>query len=300
MAHTTRKGEAFTWHHVSRARATDVAFVVAHFGMSPRDAALLTTREDVPCFYDRGTWHMVRLYVPSVGSAHNAYEKLRVAIVFDRQTVVTVTDGKVGPLEALLKSASRSVPRELRSGNVGDVIAWLLLEICDGVDPILTTFLNDIERLGRTMHAQPGDTVTRALGALHRDVLMLDMMAQPAAAVLDALVDTETPYRPRHTTATLRGIADRLRAMHAILEHDGKLLDALGREHENMLSHRTNQTVQFLTVISVLLMPPTLVASYYGMNVTGLPWAHDIRVVSAVIAVAIVVFLFVVGKIVRK
>lgn len=268
--------------------------------MTPRDAALLTTREDLPRFYDRGTWHMLRLHVPTVGAAHSAYEKLHVTFVFDKQTVVTITDGKIAPLEALMKSAGKGVPRELRSGNVGDVIAWLLLEIFDCVEPILDAVLKEIEHFGRTMHTQPGDTVTRALGALRRDVLMLDIMVQPAVAVLDALIDTDTPYRAPRTTATLRGIGDRLRAMHAILEHDGKLLDALSREHENMLSHRTNQTVQFLTIISVLLMPPTLVASYYGMNVTGLPWAHDIRVVSAVIAIAIVVFLFVVGKIVRK
>ncbi len=300
MAHTTQKGEAFTWHHVARPTAADVEFVVKLFGMAERDATLLATREDLPRFYDRGDWHMLRVHVPSVGAANSAYEKLHLTFVFNKHTVVTVADAKIASLEKLMKSTGKSVPRELRSGNVGDVIAWLLNEVFDAVEPLMDAVLKKIAHLPAVMHTLPGDEVTRTLGALRRDVLMLDIMVQPAVSVLAQFNDTRTPYRAPKTVAQLHEVTDRLHAMHAILEHGAKLLDASGREHEHMLSHRTNKTVKFLTIISVLLMPPMLVASYYGMNVTGLPWAHDIRVVSAVIGVAVVLFLLVVGRIVRK
>lgn len=300
MAHTTQKGEAFTWHHVTRPTAADVAFVVKLFGMSPRDAALLATREDLPRFYDRGDWHMLRVHVPSVGAAHSAYEKLHLTFVFNKHTVVTIADAKIAPLEKLMKATGKSVLRELRSGNVGDVIAWLLNEVFDAVEPILEVVMKKIERLTAAVHTLPGDGATRTLGALRRDVLVLDIMVQPAVAVVAQLIDTRTPYRAPRTTAQLHGIVDRLHAMHAILEHNGKLLEVLGNERELMLSHRTGRTLQFLTIISVLLMPPALVASYYGMNVSGLLWAHDIRLVSVAIVVVIIPFLFLIMRILRK
>ncbi len=310
MAHTTQKGEAFTWHHVTRPTAADVAFVVRLFGMTDRDAALLATREELPRFYDRGDWHMLRLHVPFVGAAHSAYEKLHLTFVFNKHTVVTIADTKIAPLEKLMsgkagsgsagKPNGKSVPRELRSGNVGDVIAWLLNEVFDAVEPILDVVFKKIERLTAVMHRLPGDEATRTLGALRRDVLVLDIMVQPAVAVVAQLIDTRTPYRAPRTTAQLHGIVDRLHAMHAILEHNGKLLEVLGHERELMLSHRTGSTLQFLTIISVLLMPPALVASYYGMNVSGLLWAHDIRLVSVAIVVVIIPFLFLIMRIIRK
>lgn len=300
MAHTTKKGEAFTWHHVTRPTAADVAFVVRLFGMTDRDAVLLATREDLPRFYDRGDWHMLRLHVPSVGAAHSAYEKLHLTFVFNKHTVVTVADGKVAPLEKLMRSTGKSVPRELRSGNVGDVIAWLLNEVFDAVEPMLESVLAAIEHLTARVHSLSGDEATRTLGALRRDVLMLDVMVQPCISVIAQLMDTRTPYRSPQTEAQLYGICDRLHAMHTILEHDGKLLDVVRSEHESMLSHKTNQTIKLLTVISVVFMAPLLVVSYYGMNVAGLPWAHDIRVVSGIIVAALISFPIVIYTLLRR
>ena len=71
-------------------------------------------------------------------------------------------------------------------------------------------------------------------------------MVQPAVAVVAQLIDTRTPYRAPRTTAQLHGIVDRLHAMHAILEHNGKLLEVLGHERELMLSHRTGVHFNFL------------------------------------------------------
>lgn len=300
MAHTTQKGEAFTWHHVTRPTAADVAFVVKLFGMTDRDAVLLATREDLPRFYDRGDWHILRVHLPSVGAAHSVYEKLHLTFVFNKHTVVTIADGKIAPLDKLMRSTGKSMPKELRNGNVGDVVVWLMNEVFDAVDPILDAVFAEIGQLTRTMGRLPGDKSTRTLGALRRDVLMLDIMVQPTAAVVAQLIDTRTPYRAPRTTAQLHGIIDRLHAMHAILEHNGRLLHVIGSEHELMLSHRTNKTVQLLTIISVVLMPPTLIVSYYGMNVSGLPWAHDVRVVSGIVFAIVIAFVFLIQRLLKR
>lgn len=301
MARSTRKGEAFTWHHVARPLRADVQFVAELFGMSPRDANILAHREDLPRFYDHGTWQMLRVHVPSVGAAHSVYERLHLTFVYDKSTIVTIADGRVEPLERLAKTEKKSaVPQELRHGNVGDVVTWLVHEVLDGVDPLFDVVHGHIERLAHTMRRIPSDAVTKQLGALRRDILELDLMVQPGKAVVEQLLHAKGLYRPPRVTVAWNGVCDRLHAMHMVLAHDGRLVDALFQEHESVLTHRTNQVVQFLTVISVLLMPPTLVASYYGMNVAGLPWAHDIRIVSTVIGVAVLGFMFVVIKIMKK
>lgn len=301
MSRTVRKGEAFTWHHVIRATRADVEFVAGLFGMSPRDAALLARTEDLPRLYDRGDWHMLRLHIPSVGATRSVYEKLHLTFVFNKDTVVTMADTRMTSLERLLGTGKNAAaPRELRNGAVGDVLVWLLTEILDGVEPILDIVHAHIEHLSTNMRGLPGDAVNKQLGGLRRDILHLDLMVQPGKAVITELLDTRSPYRPPRVNAALRGICDRLHAIHTVLAHDGELVDALFQEHESILSHRTNKTVQMLTVISVLLMPPTLVASYYGMNVVGLPWAHDIRIVTGIVVIAIVMFLLFVVSIIKR
>lgn len=301
MARTTRAGEAFTWHHVTRPTRADVQFIAGLFQMSPRDADLLGVTEDLPRFYDRGEWHMLRMHIPSVGAAHCAYERLHLTFVYSKTTVVTIADGRIPALDRLLKSEKKSaMPRELRHGNVGDVMTWLIHEVLDGTDPVFDIVHAHIERLARAMRRLPSDAVTAQLGALRRDILQLNLMVEPGRAVVEQLLHTRAPYRPPRVVAAINGICDRLHALHTVLEHDGRVVDALFQEHESVLTHRTNQIVRLLTIISVLLMPPTLVASYYGMNVAGLPWAHDIRVVTSIVVLGVLVFAVVIIGLFRK
>lgn len=300
MARTVRKGEAFTWHHVVRATGADVEFVADLFGMTPHDAVMLARTDAIARFYDRGDWHVLRLHIPAVHSARSECEKLHLTVVFNRDTVVTMTDCRIPSLERLLQQQKKTIPRELRHGAVGDVLAWLLSAVLDAVEPILDAVHARIEVLGKELRRLHGDRVTQQLGVLRRDILHLDLMVDPGRAVIAELLDTRAPYRPPRVTAALRGIADRLHAMHVVLVHNGGLVDALSQEHESVLAHRTNQTVQLLTVISVLLMPPTLVASYYGMNVAGLPWAHDIRVVTVLVLGAVVVFMAFIWQVIKR
>jgi magnesium transporter len=55
-----------------------------------------------------------------------------------------------------------------------------------------------------------------------------------------------------------------------MLENDKEVVEALEETNESVISHRVNDILRVLTVISVLLLPLTLVASIFGMNV-GLP-----------------------------
>ena len=68
-------------------------------------------------------------------------------------------------------------------------------------------------------------------------------------------------------------------------------VDTLFEVNETVLAHRTNDRLGALTVISVSLMPPTLLASFYGMNVEGLPFADHLWVPIAVIVASLIVSL---------
>ena len=53
-----------------------------------------------------------------------------------------------------------------------------------------------------------------------------------------------------------------------------ELLDGLSDAFDILLTHRTNQIMQMLTIFSVIMLPLTLISGIYGMNVP-LPGAHS-------------------------
>jgi magnesium transporter len=55
-----------------------------------------------------------------------------------------------------------------------------------------------------------------------------------------------------------------------MLENDKEVIVALEETNESVISHRVNDVLRVLTSISVIVLPLTLIASIWGMNV-GVP-----------------------------
>jgi magnesium transporter len=55
-----------------------------------------------------------------------------------------------------------------------------------------------------------------------------------------------------------------------MLENFKEVVEALEDTNESVLSHRVNEVLRVLTAFSVVILPLTLIASVWGMNV-GIP-----------------------------
>jgi zinc transporter len=81
---------------------------------------------------------------------------------------------------------------------------------------------------------------------------------------------------------SVEGLDDSIAAALAWLEdvdHEAADLQERGRllheEIDTLLNAATNRSMRTLTVISTLLIPPTLIVGAFGMNVPGIPWEHS-------------------------
>jgi magnesium transporter len=59
-----------------------------------------------------------------------------------------------------------------------------------------------------------------------------------------------------------------------MLENDKEVVEALEDTNESVISHRVNDVLRVLTAFSVVILPLTLIASLWGMNV-GVPGEGD-------------------------
>lgn len=56
----------------------------------------------------------------------------------------------------------------------------------------------------------------------------------------------------------------------------------------SLISNNLNIVMKVLTAITILMSIPTMISSFYGMNVTGLPFAEFVPVIIIIVAVTIV------------
>jgi magnesium transporter len=111
---------------------------------------------------------------------------------------------------------------------------------------------------------------------VRRDLISLRRIIKPQVAVVSQLAHRDLPMlRDDIDTDVYFGdIADQLAKIWDSLDDLKEVLEGLSDTFDSLASHRLNEVIKALTVISVIILPLTLITSVFGMNVP-LPYEHS-------------------------
>ncbi len=103
----------------------------------------------------------------------------------------------------------------------------------------------------------------------------------PQRYLVSTLSHTRKPFLDETLSIYFDNIKDYLDKLWVIADTYKETIDGLHLTVESLINQRTNKVIGALTVISVALLPMTLLSGIYGMNIIGLPYAHDPKFVWA-------------------
>jgi magnesium transporter len=110
-------------------------------------------------------------------------------------------------------------------------------------------------------------TLVQELSFVRRDIITLRRIIKPNLPVLRQLESRERAFLNLDEDTYFGSILDHLGKQWDMLEDDKEIIEGLNDTLDSLTSHRINEVMKILTVISVVLLPMTLVASIYGMNI---------------------------------
>jgi magnesium transporter len=152
-------------------------------------------------------------------------------------------------------------------------LLYIILDELLGYYEGLVEGMNDqIERMEERALADTSDSFLRDLQRLKRYVYALVRIAGQHREVFTAFTRPDFPFTSRaEMEPYFRELGDRL----------AQLLDSLDTAREDVngafdiyvshVSHRMNQVMQLLTVVSVTLLPTTIILGFWGTNFQGVP-----------------------------
>jgi magnesium transporter len=115
------------------------------------------------------------------------------------------------------------------------------------------------------------DAVFTRLSELGADLLHFRKVLLPARAVLTDLATRRSPFVSDTTQSFLANLLGKLEhALQDLLVDRDILSDSLNL-YLSVVSHRTNEVMKRLTVVSVVFLPLTFMCGVYGMNFDVLP-----------------------------
>ena len=109
--------------------------------------------------------------------------------------------------------------------------------------------------------------IVRDISEAKQEIINFRRIVRPQRAVLRDLERTKQRYLQEELEIYFDDISDAAERIWDTLENYKEVIEALESTNESVLSHRLNDSFRILTAASVVLLPLTLIASIFGMNV---------------------------------
>ena len=136
---------------------------------------------------------------------------------------------------------------------------------------------NKLDAVEDEIFSGRSEEVVRDISNVKQEIINFRKVVRPQRTVLRDLENAKQPFlapTEGELEVYFDDIADAHERIWDMLENYKEVVEALEDTNESVISHRVNDILRFLTAISVIVLPLTLIASIWGMNV-GVPGEGD-------------------------
>jgi magnesium transporter len=156
---------------------------------------------------------------------------------------------------------------QLFSKGSGRLLYEVLDDLFDYCFPILDKIGHKLDALEDDVFEGRSDAVVRDLSNVKQEIISYRKIVKPERSTLRLLERHVERFLPEELDLYFDDIVDASERIWDILDNYKEVVEALEDTNESVISHRQNDVLRVLTVITVLLLPLTLITGIFGMNV---------------------------------
>lgn len=302
MANKMLKGSKFAWHHIAELEDKDFAFLKKDFKFHPLDFDDLRNDTEIPKLEVYKDYLFAIFTIPTFDSKTQRVEKINLGIFIGKNYLVTVASAPIESVDRFFARAKRS--KKMRDESMGKTTGFLLYHLLDYIfrdsKVILQELVREVNNVELAVYDERTKVTTKRLGIVRRNVLFMQHVIDPQRILLNQILSTKKPFLSKDLNLYYEDVKDTLDSMWVITGNLKNIVDGLFDVNEAFLTHKTNEIIRLLTVISVILMPPTLITGYFGMNFDNLPFSGNVGMVTLIIILSILVFWFAIIRIDKR
>ena len=268
----TIQSSGLRWVNIERPTAIERTWLEEEFDFHALDLEDVLSRNQRPKIDEYPEYLFIVLhfpvYDPSVGRL-NAGE---LDIFVGPDFLVTIPNQPLQPVEYLFERCSTR--EELRDELFSRGSGYLLYRIVDdGFDycfPMLRKIGNKLDAAEEDIFGEDrSDEVVRDISNVKQEIINFRKVIRPQRPVLRDLEGVKQRFLAPDLDLEIYfdDVVDAHERIWDLLENYKEVVEALEGTNEALISHRVNDILRVLTAISVVVLPLTLVASIWGMNV---------------------------------
>jgi magnesium transporter len=259
-----------SWIHLDSPRTEEATALAERFGWHPLDVEDVLSKRQRPKVDEYEDYRFVVLHFPVYDKAAKRLNAGELDVFLGPDYLVTLPTVELLPVTRLFQRCADD--EELRNNLFGKGSGYLLYHVLDDLFdycfPILDKIGFKLDAIEEDIEEEESSQeIVRDISRAKQEIISYRKIIKPQRPTLRLLERHVERFLPEDLELYFDDLVDASERIWDILDNYKEVVEALETTNESAISHRQNDVLRVLTVFSVLLLPLTLVASVFGMNV---------------------------------
>jgi magnesium transporter len=261
--------QGLTWVHVTAPDQEAATELAERFGWHPLDVEDILSKRQRPKVDDYPDYLFAVLHFPWYDSSVQRLNAAELDIVLGPDYLVTMPNVPLLPVDRLFNRCAEDdeFRDELFAKGSGRLLYEVLDDLFDYCFPILDKIAHKLDKIEDDIHEVRSEELVRDISNVKQEIISYRKIMKPQRPTLRVLERKVERFLPEDLELYFDDIVDASERIWDVLDNYKEVVEALEDTNESVIAHRHNDVLRVLTVFSVILLPLTLIASVFGMNV---------------------------------
>ncbi len=258
-----------TWVHLDAPTPEEAAVLAERFGWHPLDLEDVLSKRQRPKVDEYPEYLFTVLHFPAYDKAVQRLNAAELDLFLGPNFLITLPMVELLPVTRLFGRCEEDA--ELRDNLFSKGSGYLLYHVLDDLFdycfPILDKIGHKLDSIEDEMFEGRAEDVVRDLSNVKQEIISYRKIIKPERSTLRLLERHVPKYLPEDLDLYFDDVVDAAERIWDLLDNYKEVVEGLEQTNESVISHRQNDVLRILTVVSVVLLPLTLISGIFGMNV---------------------------------
>jgi zinc transporter len=264
------RGPGFVWLHVDSFDKADVDVLVGQDDVPEIAASALVALETRPRCDRIDNGALVNLRGPASAQEDSADSLVSIRMWVRARKVNSVTRSKLAAMD--------TVRAQMEAGAIsdpGDLVAAFAREISIEMDPDVAELGDRLDDCESELEGRQIYQMRSMIARARAEAISYRRFVAPDRDALITLASLDFDWLAEDDRLHIREAADRFARMAEELEAVRERAALLHEQLTDMRAELIDQRSLYISILAFIFLPLTFITGLLGMNVEGIPYAHD-------------------------
>jgi magnesium transporter len=262
-------GSGLSWIHVDEPGPLEAAVLAERFGFHELDVEDVLSKRQRPKVDEHESYVFIVLHFPIYDKSVQRLNAAELDVFLGADFLITLANAELLPVNHLFNRCADddALKEELFSKGSGYLLYHVLDDLFDYCFPILDKIGTKLDAIEPEIFEGRSEEVVRDISNAKQEIIAYRKIIKPERATLRVLDRYTERFLPEDLELYFDDIVDAAERIWDLLDNYKEVIEGLESTNESFISHRQNDVLRLLTLISTIMLPLFVITGVFGMNV---------------------------------